>query len=72
MSESYYSSSGTTIAKAALNVWPELGEALGVGRNTAYGLVNSGRIRSVRVGRRILVPTSAVDEFLENELSPAA
>ncbi|MBO4916143.1 MAG: helix-turn-helix domain-containing protein [Oscillospiraceae bacterium] len=37
---------------------------LGVGRNTAYELVRSGQIRSVKVGRQIRVPKDAVTEFL--------
>lgn len=37
---------------------------LGIGRNTAYELVRSGQIRSVRVGRQLRVPKDAVMEFL--------
>ena len=37
---------------------------LGIGRNTAYELVRSGQIRSVRVGRQLRVLTDAVVEFL--------
>ena len=37
---------------------------LGIGRNTAYELVRSGQIRSVKIGRQIRVPRDAVVEFL--------
>ena len=37
---------------------------LGIGRNTAYELVRSGQIRSIRVGRKIRVPKNAVAAFL--------
>ena len=37
---------------------------LGIGRNTAYELVRSGQIRSIRVGRQLRVPKDAVVEFL--------
>lgn len=37
---------------------------LEIGRNTAYELVRSGQIRSVRVGRQLRVPKDAVMEFL--------
>lgn len=37
---------------------------LGIGRNTAYELVRSGEIRSVKVGRQIRIPKDAVIEFL--------
>lgn len=37
---------------------------LGIGRNTAYELIRSGQIRSVRIGRQIRVPRDALVEFL--------
>ena len=37
---------------------------LGIGRNTAYELVCSGQIRSIKIGRQIRVPRDAVVEFL--------
>ena len=37
---------------------------LGIGRNTAYELIRSGQIRSVRVGRQIRIPRDALLEFL--------
>jgi excisionase family DNA binding protein len=36
--------------------------ALGIGRTALYAEINSGRVRSVRVGRRRLVPASAIAE----------
>ena len=44
----------------------ELMPVLGIGRNTAYELVRSGKIRSIRIGRKIRVPRDAVAEFLHN------
>lgn len=38
--------------------------ALKIGKNTAYDLVRSGQIRSVRIGRQIRIPKSALMEFL--------
>ena len=37
---------------------------LGIGRNTAYQLIRSGQIRSVRIGRQIRIPRDALLEFL--------
>ena len=37
---------------------------LAFGRNTAYELVRSGKIRSFKVGRYYRVPREAVEEFL--------
>ncbi len=38
---------------------------LGIGRNTAYELVRCGRIRSIRIGRKIRIPKSEVLAFLD-------
>jgi excisionase family DNA binding protein len=40
------------------------GTALGISRTTAYEGVASGEIPSIRVGRRLLVPTAAVRRML--------
>ncbi len=45
----------------------EAAQLLGLGRNTTYTLVRSGRLRSVRIGRRLVIPRSEVDAFLERE-----
>jgi excisionase family DNA binding protein len=37
---------------------------LGIGRSTAYELVHTGDIPSLRLGRRIVVPTSGLTELL--------
>lgn len=42
----------------------DLMPVLGIGRNTAYELVRSGQIRSLRIGRQLRVPRDAVAEFL--------
>ena len=41
-------------------------EVLGISRNTVRKLVASGQIRTIRVGRRILFPATAIVEFLES------
>ena len=45
----------------------ELMPVLSIGRNTAYELVRSGKIRSVKVGRQLRIPRDAVVEFLEGK-----
>ena len=42
----------------------ELMPILGIGRNTAYELIRSGQIRSIRHGRQIRIPRDALLEFL--------
>ena len=40
---------------------------LKIGRNTAYELVRSGQMKSIRVGRQIRIPKSEVFRFLESK-----
>jgi len=42
----------------------EAGAMLGIGRSALYGEIGAGRLRSVRVGRRRLVPAGAIGEFI--------
>ena len=42
----------------------ELSEVLRIGRNTAYELVRSGAIQSIRIGRQIRIPRQAVCDYL--------
>ena len=39
---------------------------LNIGRNSAYELVRSGQIRSLRIGTQIRIPRQAVADFLAN------
>jgi excisionase family DNA binding protein len=57
----------------------EVAEILGLDRKTVYAAVNSGELPSLRVGRRILVPTSwlaaritpdSEDDLLTDSRSP--
>ena len=45
----------------------DLMPVLDLGRNTAYELVRSGQIRSVRVGRKLRIPKQAVEDFLAGQ-----
>ena len=42
----------------------DLSRALGIGRNTAYELVRSGQIRSIRIGRQLRIPRDKLQRFL--------
>lgn len=44
----------------------QLAEVLQIGRNSAYDLVKSGQIRSIRIGRTIRIPQAALLEYLNN------
>ena len=45
----------------------ELMPILDIGRNTAYELVRSGKIRGIRVGKQIRIPKEEVQRFLRRE-----
>jgi len=47
-------------------------QALGVGRNLAYELVRTGKLPSLRLGRRIVVPRAALDRLLAGDAPAAA
>ncbi len=42
----------------------EAAQCLGLGRNTTYDLISKGKLPSVRLGRRILIPKDALDRLL--------
>jgi excisionase family DNA binding protein len=50
----------------------EVAAELRIGLHQAYAFVNSGVIRSVKVGRVIRVPRKALDEFLDPTLKAGA
>ena len=50
----------------------EAAAALSLGRTKMFHLISEGRIRSVKVGSRRLVPTVALDEFVSDLLGEAA
>jgi excisionase family DNA binding protein len=45
----------------------EAAARLSIGRDTTYELVRSGRLRSVAIGRRRLVPFSELEDFVRRE-----
>ena len=44
-------------------------KVLHIGRTQAYRAVKAGQIRSIRIGKRVLVPTIAIRELLSGETS---
>lgn len=45
----------------------ELGEILAIGKNKAYELLNSGRIKAFREGRHWKIPKEAVELYIRLE-----
>jgi excisionase family DNA binding protein len=54
----------TTIVEAA--------KRLRIGRNQAYEAAHRGEIPTIRIGRRWLVPTAALDRMLGSDAAPRA
>lgn len=42
----------------------DVAKILGIGKNTAYGLVKDGTLNSVRVGRQIRIPRAELYRYL--------
>ena len=43
----------------------EAAQLLGIGRGTAYECVRTGQIPSIKLGRRIVIPTRALEALLD-------
>ena len=56
--------------KLTLNA-DEVANLLGISRSSVWTAIWEGRIRHVRIGRRVLIPRKALDEFLESQAKPA-
>jgi excisionase family DNA binding protein len=50
----------------------DVAEALGLSRAAAYQGVKTGEIPSIRIGRRVVVPTAAVRRMLQLDGEPIA
>ncbi|MEX2556343.1 MAG: helix-turn-helix domain-containing protein [Actinomycetota bacterium] len=51
---------------------PDAAAALGVGRTTVFAMIAAGKIPSVTLGRRRLVPATAIRELAERLVREAA
>lgn len=47
----------------------EIQDILGIGRNSAYGLVKSGVFHSVRIGGNIRISKKSFDDWLDRQLN---
>lgn len=50
---------------------PEAARMLGVGQATLYQYVRAGLIPHVRIGRRIVIPLKALEEWMERKAEEA-
>lgn len=47
-----------------LHAIPEAGEQLGVGRSTVYELIAAGALKTVKIGRRTLIPHAELERYV--------
>lgn len=52
--------------------WPDAANALGLSRTAMAEFIASGEIKSVKLGKRRLVPVDAIREFAEQKLAEQA
>ena len=50
----------------------EAAEELGISKGSAYEAARSGKIPTLRIGRRLIVPRAAFDRMLEQAGKPEA
>lgn len=51
--------------RPTLTVWPEAGQILGLSKASAYHAAQTGEIPTIRIGRRLVVPTAALRRLLQ-------
>ena len=44
--------------------------AIGISRSSLYRLIQQGRVRTVKLGRRTLVPTSELSALIDKQVLP--
>ena len=59
-----------TATKQAWTI-PEAAERLGISRNAAYAAANRGELPSIRIGKRILVPMTGLQQLLDGSWKPS-
>jgi excisionase family DNA binding protein len=48
----------------------QAGELLGISRALAYEMARTGRLPTLRFGKRIVVPKKAIESMLERPIAP--
>jgi hypothetical protein len=52
------------IKRQTLDLWPDTGRLLGLGRNSTFAAAKRGEIPTIRIGKRLLVPRAALERLL--------
>ena len=62
---------GEAIERQTLNLWPETGKLLGLGKNAIYAAAKNGDIRVLKIGKRLLVTKVEINRLLSGEKAAA-
>tara|TARA_R100001086_G_C11845803_1_gene260187 strand:+ start:2432 stop:2608 length:177 start_codon:yes stop_codon:yes gene_type:complete len=51
---------------------PEAANALSVGRTSIYSLINGGKLQTIKIGRRTLVPAKSLETMIAEQVGGGA
>jgi len=60
-------SKNKAIERLTVQVWPDAGRMLGLGRNATYEAISRGEIPAIRIGRKLLVPKRALERLANGD-----
>jgi excisionase family DNA binding protein len=49
---------------------PQAAKMLGVSKKTFYPLIREGKVRTIKIGRRVLVSVQSLHEFVDGKTAP--
>jgi hypothetical protein len=50
--------------RETVDLWPDFASIIGVGRNSVYAGARRGDFRTIRIGKKIVVPKAEVERLL--------
>jgi hypothetical protein len=59
------------LVRGTVPLWPAAGQRLGLNRTMTYLAASRGEIRTLRFGRRLVVPVKWLDAILDGTLATA-
>lgn len=62
--EDYFSRKESSLEQYTIFTPLDIMDILGIGKNSAYALLNSGKLRGFRVGRSWRITAEALEEFM--------
>lgn len=51
---------------------PDAGARLGVSRSSVYNLMNCGALRTIKIGKRRLIPAAEIDRYVAGRMAELA